>query len=73
MLKDKIKSILSLRGIKMSDYASSLNIQNGSLSKKFKDSIFSYQDLCVLAKITNTSLCLVDKNTKEVLYNLSDN
>ena len=63
MLRDTIKGLLAMRGLKISDYAAALQLKSGSLSRKLKDESFTYSDLLVLANLTETELCLIDKGT----------
>ena len=71
MLREKIKGLLYLRGLRPSHYADRLGIKEPSLSRKFKDEAFSIKDLLALADLTNSSLCLVDNAGNSVLVNFS--
>lgn len=72
ILRDKIKGTLFMKGHKLSIYADRLNIKEASLSRKLRDDSFTYRDLIILAEIANCDLCLIDKDDKNIVVNLSD-
>jgi len=71
VLRNGIKSILSMRGKHLYEYAEALNIRGTTLSAKLQNSSFSFRDLETLAGLTGTCLCLVDRETKDIVVKLS--
>lgn len=71
MLRNKIKGLLSMNGLKIEDYATQLGIHKFSASRKLRNNSVSIQDLMILADMTNTDICLVDRKTKVPIMTLS--
>ena len=71
MLRNKIKGLLSMNGFKIEDYANQLGIHKFSVSRKLRNNSVSIQDLIVLADMTNTDVCLVDRKTKVPIITLT--
>ena len=59
------------RSLKMLNYADVLDIKSTSLSKKLKDESLSLKDLQLLADLTKSNLCLIDRADQSVVLNLS--
>ena len=59
-----------MRGLLLKDYENALHLKVGSLWNKLNKSSFTYNDLIVLAKLTDTELCLIDKETREIVAKL---
>lgn len=55
----------------MADYAARLGIKEPSLSRKLKDEAFTLGDILELAALTETSLCLLDKD-KNIVTTFND-
>lgn len=70
MLKNKIKSLLRLKGLKDGDYSEKLGIHRLSLSRKFRLNVFSLNDICDLGELTNTKLSLVDRQTNVIIMTI---
>lgn len=73
MITNKIKSILSLKGLSFADYARKLEITPQSLQSKSKKEAYKIKDLIALAELTDTQLCFIDKNTSDVLIKFDSN
>ncbi|MBQ7890968.1 MAG: hypothetical protein IJ359_02285 [Erysipelotrichaceae bacterium] len=67
MLKNKIKSLLSLKGFSFADYARTLKITPQSLQTKAKNEAYKIKDLVQLGELTNTTLAFIDRVTGKVL------
>ena len=73
MLSNKVESRLKLLDIKRKDFADKLNIKNTSLNTKIQKNIWTLSDIVMLAKQTNSTLCLVDKDSKEIVLAIDEN
>ena len=67
MTDNKIKSLLSLRGLHYADWARSLSITPQGLNKKKNKNQYKFTDLITLADITDTELAFIDKETGKPL------
>jgi hypothetical protein len=67
ILRNEIKSILARKDLNCADYANTIQVEPQSLSRKLKTEVFTFKELAGLANLTSTSLCLVDKDTKEIV------
>lgn len=67
MKKDKIKAILSLKNLTMSDFANYLNKSKQQISNKARTDVWSVDEVIQLAELTDTKLAFVDKNTGKIL------
>lgn len=70
-LRDSIKGVVVSRGGQLQGYADRLGIKNASLSRKMKDNSYTLSDLVELGEHTRTDLCLIDRETGNVLLNIS--
>lgn len=73
MIKNKIKSILSLNGLSFADYARKLEITPQSLQTKSKKDAYKINDLIQLAELTNTTLAFNDKETGKAIIEFDKN
>ena len=64
MITNKLKSILSLKGLVFADFARKLGITPQSLQTKAKKDAYKIKDLIEFSELTNTELCFVDKDTR---------
>lgn len=67
MITNKIKSLLSLKGLNFSNYANHLEITRQSLNNKANREAYKIKDLIKLAELTNTKLAFNDKETGKTL------
>lgn len=67
MIKNKIRSLLSLNGLVFADYARKLKITPQSLQTKAKKDAYKIKDLIELGELTNTQLAFIDENNKPVV------
>ena len=67
MTKNKIKSLLSLKGFSFSDWAKHLNITPKALNTKKNKNQYKFSDLLNLADLTNTRLSFIDNKTNKEL------
>lgn len=67
MITNKLKSVLSLKGLVFADFARKLNITPQSLQTKAKKDAYKIKDLIEFAELTNTTLAFVDKDGKVVV------
>lgn len=73
MVTNKIKSLLSLRGLVFADFARKLGIKNQSLHTKATTNAYKIKDLIALAELTDTQLAFIDKNGKPIIeFNIDD-
>ena len=64
----KIKALLSMKGIKSSEYSEALGLaRQQALTNKYSRESFTSDDLIQLAELTNTQLTFVDKDTGKAL------
>ena len=73
MIKNKIKALLSLKGLAFADYARELKITPQSLQTKSKKDAYKIKDLIQLAELTSTKLSFVDKETNKILLEFEAN
>lgn len=73
MIKNKIRSILSLNGLSLADYARKLKITPQSLQTKSKKDAYKIYDLIELAELTNTTLAFNDKETGKAIIEFDKN
>jgi hypothetical protein len=67
MKKDKIKALLSLKGLNMTSYANCLGKSKQQISNKNKTDVWSLDEIIKLADLTNTTLAFNDKETGKSL------
>lgn len=67
MITNKLKSVLSLKGLVFADFARKLNITPQSLQTKAKKDAYKIKDLIEFAELTNTTLAFVDKDGKIIV------
>jgi len=72
MLSNKVEARLKLLDIKRKDFADKLNIKNTSLNTKIQKNIWTLSDIVMLANQTNSTLCLVDKDSKEIVLTINE-
>lgn len=65
MIKNKVKSLLSLKGLTFSAYADKLGITKQSLNNKANRNSYKISDLIKLAELTNTTLAFNDNDTNK--------
>lgn len=70
----KVEALLKLKGFNISDYARFINVSRQQISNKKKSDTFRADELIQLAELTNTELCFIDKDTREIMiaFNKSD-
>lgn len=65
---NKIKALLSMKGLKNSAYAESLGLaRQQALTTKYARDSFTSDDLIQLAELTDTQLSFTDKETGKIL------
>lgn len=67
MITNKLKSILSLKGLVFADYARKLGITPQSLQTKAKKDAYKIKDLIEFAELTETKLAFVNKDNNPVM------
>lgn len=67
MIKNKIKSLLSLKGLTFADYSRKLGITPQSLQTKSKKEAYKIKDLIELSQLTNTKLAFIDENNNPII------
>ena len=67
MVTNKLKSILSLKGLVFADYARKLGITPQSLQTKSKKDAYKIKDLIEFAELTDTQLAFIDKDGKALI------
>ena len=73
VFKNKIVSLLALKGLTSADYARFLGIRAQALQGKYNNNRYRFSDLLKLADMTNTRLAFVDKKGKVIVsFELSD-
>ena len=73
MITNKLKSILSLRGLAFADYARKLKITPQSLQTKAKKDAYKIKDLIEFGELTNTKIAFIDENGNVVMeFNKDD-
>ena len=74
MITNKLKSILSLKGLVFADFDRKLGITPQSLQTKAKKDAYKIQDPKDTSQLTTTEQCFVDKDTSEdvLTFNKSD-
>lgn len=73
MITNKLKSLLSLRGLAFADYARKLEILPQSLQTKAKKDAYKIKDLIEFGELTNSTLAFVDENGKVLIeFNKED-
>lgn len=73
MITNKLKSLLSLRGLAFADYARKLEILPQSLQTKAKKDAYKIKDLIEFGELTNATLAFVDENGKVLIeFNRND-
>ncbi len=73
MKKDKIKALLSLRGLNMSDLANFMNKSKQQISNKNKSDVWSLDEAIIISKNTNTRLAFIDNETNKELISFDEN
>lgn len=69
---DKIKALLSLRGVKQTELAKHLGITPQSMRNKFARGSFSAEDLIKIADYLSCSLQFVVDEKQRIIFDLSD-
>ncbi len=74
MITNKIKALLSLKGSGLTKFAEFIGKSQPTISNKAKRDTWNAIDLIQIAELTNTELCFIDKDTREVMitFNKSD-
>lgn len=67
MKKDKIKALLSLKGLNMTDLANFLNKSKQQISNKNKTDVWSIDEGIEISKLTNTKLAFIDENNNPLI------
>ncbi len=67
MITNKLKSILSLKGLAFADYARKLEITPQSLQTKAKKDAYKIKDLIAFAELTNTKLAFIGDDGKPIM------
>lgn len=73
MKKDKIKALLSLKGLNMTDLANHLNKSKQQISNKNKTDVWSLDEGIDISKLTNTRLAFIDNETNKELITFDQN
>lgn len=60
-MKNKIKSLLSSRGLAFADFARYIGITPQALQSKFNKETYKAKDLIELAELTNYRLVMIDE------------
>lgn len=72
-MNNKIKALLSLKGLNMTRYAEFMGMSKSSLGNKAKRGTWNSDDLIKLAQLTNTRLVFVDNETSKELIAFDEN
>ena len=73
MLRDKLKALLSLRGVSATELANSKGISKQQQSNKMRSAAYKLSELVELAEFTGTKLAFIDENDKPVIvFDMSD-
>lgn len=67
MKKDKIKALLSLKGLNMTDLADYLNKSKQQISNKNRTDVWSLDEAIDIAKMTNTRIAFIDENNNPLI------
>ncbi|MFQ6874104.1 helix-turn-helix domain-containing protein [Coprobacillus cateniformis] len=67
MKKEKIKAILSLKGLNMTDLAHHLNKSKQQISNKNKSDVWNLDEAIQIATLTNTKLAFIDQNNNPLI------
>ena len=67
MKKEKIKAILSLKGLNMTDLAHHLNKSKQQISNKNKSDVWNLDEAIQTATLTNTKLAFIDQNNNPLI------
>lgn len=73
MKKDKIKALLSLKGLNMSDLANFMNKSKQQISNKNKSDVWSIDEGIEISLLTNTRLAFIDNETNKELISFDEN
>lgn len=69
-MNNKIKALLSLKGLNMTRYAEYMGMSKSSLGNKAKRGTWNSNDLIKLAELTGTTLVFNDNETGKPLIQL---
>ena len=72
-MNNKIKALLSLKGLNMTRYAEYMGMSKSSLSNKATRETWSSDDLIKLALLTGTRIVFIDNETNKELITLDEN
>ena len=72
-MNNKIKALLSLKGLNMTRYAEHMGMSKSSLGNKAKRGTWNSDDLIKLAELTNTRLVFIDNDTNKELITFDEN
>lgn len=66
-MNNKIKALLSLKGLNMTRYAEHMGMSKSSLGNKAKRGTWNSDDLIKLSQLTNTRLAFIDENNNPII------
>lgn len=66
-MNNKIKALLSLKGLNMTRYAEHMGMSKSSLGNKAKRGTWNSDDLIKLSQLTNTKLAFIDENNNPII------
>lgn len=61
-MNNKIKALLTLKGLNMTKYAEYMGISKSNLGNKARRGTWNSDDLIKLSQLTNTKLAFIDEN-----------
>lgn len=67
MIKNKIKSLLSLKGINQTELGNAFGVSKQSINRKITTGAFNISDLIKLGEITNTTVAIIDNETDRIV------
>ena len=73
MKKDKIKALLSLKGLNMTNLANFMGKSKQQISNKNKSDVWSSDDLIKIAIMSNSRLAFIDNETNKELVSFDEN
>lgn len=65
MISNKIKAVLYMKGLNLSDLATKLNTSKQSMSNKASRESYTAKDLIALSDLVGCDLAIIDRSTGE--------
>ena len=74
MISNKIKAVLYMKGLNLSDLATKLNTSKQSMSNKSSRESYTAKDLVALSDLVGGDLAIIDRSTGEkmITFTLED-